>query len=267
MKIVKNFQTEQEAAIYSISLKELGIESTILKTDGGPYPSLTDIYGYSLSVKDEDYQNAINHLPINMDIYDKKDIAIVKPESNTTEPAGKNWFLYGGLISGIVLGLLLNWLYSSFHYYVHSNKRYYYHNGEISKIVKDRNHDKKDDFWQIYHDDSHITILQDNNFDGKVDCWWEEKDFDAGVEKIDCDSNEIPDLTFYYVNNICRKSFIHPNNDKKNEIYREYSSLGILETEYVDSDSSGGFDLKRNYDPLGRLIKEEKIKDTIINNF
>jgi hypothetical protein len=31
MKTAKTFRTEQEASIYSLSLKEIGIESTVLK--------------------------------------------------------------------------------------------------------------------------------------------------------------------------------------------------------------------------------------------
>jgi hypothetical protein len=52
MKTLKQYRTEQEASIDSLILKEKGIEFIIIKNDGGPYPSLTDIYGYSICVKE-----------------------------------------------------------------------------------------------------------------------------------------------------------------------------------------------------------------------
>lgn len=267
MKSVKTFSNEQEASIFALSLKELGIDSTIFKTDGGPYPSLNDIYGYSVSVKDEDYQNAISHIPIYSENPENTDLGIIKSESTTSEPVDNKWIMYVSLVIGIILGLFLNLIYSSLHYKLDSYTKYYYHNGVASKIVRDRNHDKKDDSWQIYHSDFNSTLKEDNNFDGKVDWWWEDKDFETGIVKIDCDSNEIPDLTYLFSNDVISKSFIHPNNVNNKVIYREYSSLGVLKIEFIDSDFSGGFDIRRNYDALGNQLKEDKIKDTLIDHF
>ena len=266
MKTIENFRTEQEASIYTLSLKEIGIESIVQKKDGGPYPTLTDLYGYSVIVRDEDYQKALEHLPKNTGIIENKK-ENVKPESIVTDPPGKNWYLYGGLISGIIIGLILNWLYSTVHYHLHLGTKYYYYNGELSKVVKDRNGDHKDDYWEFYLDNYFISLKADDNFDGKVDSWWKDNNYEVGIQKNDIDSNEIPDITIYFENDIPKKSFVHPNNEQKKIIYREYSPVGLLENEYIDTDENGGYDLKRSYDPLGKYKSEEKIKDTTINHF
>jgi hypothetical protein len=266
MKTVKTFRTEQEAAICSLSLKEIGIYSNVLKNDGGPYPTLTDIYGYSVTVKDEDYQNAIEHIPENiskMPIVEEK----IKPESDIIEPVNKKWLLYGGLISGIIIGITLYWIYSSVRFQIHLGIKYYYRNGEMTKAVSDRNKDKQDDYWEYYRDNFTVLIKSDNNFDGKVDNWCNINDNDINIVKIDIDSNGIPDVTNYFDNGVIRKSFIHPNNIKKNKIYREYSILGILENEYIDTDNDREFDMKRNYDSLGNKKIEISIKDTLIDHF
>jgi hypothetical protein len=267
MKTIKSFNTEQEASIFALSLKELGIDSTIFKTDGGPYPGLSAIYGYSVSVNDDDFQNAIDHLPVFSPNNLEATQNINLPESNISDPVSKKGLVWGSLITGVFIGLIINWLYSSIHYKLDFHTKYYYHNGLISKIVKDRNRDNKFDLWQIYHSDNTVTIKEDNNFDGKVDWWWEDKGYGAGIEKIDIDSNEIPDMTYSFANDIVSKEFIHPDDINKKVIYREYSPLGVIEKEFVDSDSIPGFDILRNYDSLGKLIQNDKIKDTIIGQF
>jgi hypothetical protein len=141
-----------------------------------------------------------------LNINDRIENENIKPESNITEQPGINWYLYGGIILGIIIGLTLNWLYSTLHYQIHLGTKYFYHNGELTKVIKDRNGDKKDDMWEFYRDNFRATIKYDDNFDGKVDCWWEDKliyrEYSIyGLlenEYVDTDKNGVFDLKRVY---------------------------------------------------------------------
>jgi hypothetical protein len=264
MKTLKQYRTEQEASIDSLVLKELGIEFTIFKNDGGPYPSLSDIYGYSICVNDSDYENALKGLSQNLNVEDKQNSVSLPPESLKSEPPGKKMYFYVGIIIGIFIGLSVYWAYLNVKFHTSSYPKVIYRDGWAISMIEDRNKDNKDDYWQKWDNSGNSHSKADNNFDGKYDYWWDELDDSKEIEKRDCDFNGIPDETTFYVHYIIRKKYFHPNNPKRVIKFQEYSSSGILETEYLDTDSIAGMNLMRTYNEFGTVLKETAIKDTVI---
>lgn len=62
MKLLRTYQTEPEAIIDSLKLKELGIDFKIIRNEGNIYPSLTDIYGYCIFVNDSEENKNLDEI-------------------------------------------------------------------------------------------------------------------------------------------------------------------------------------------------------------
>jgi len=264
MKTLKHYQSEPDAVIDSLHLKDMGIAFSIVKNDGGPYPSLSNIHGYSILVNDDDYENALNGLVKNMNNTDMPDKATLPTEKTVSVKAENRWLFYAGAVIGIIIGLVAYWVHMNIGFHFSGYPKTIYKDGWAVSMIQDRNKDKKDDYWQKWDNDGNIRCKGDNNYDGKVDYWWKEKKHDIVVEKKDCNFNGIADETTVFKNFIIRCRYFHPDNPATLVKFQQYSPSGMLQTEYVDTDSIAGMNVKRIFDRFGTVISEEKIADTTI---
>lgn len=126
---------------------------------------------------------------------------------------------------------------------------------------QDRNRDGKQDVFAHRNLDLSYDLLSDNNFDGEID------------EVMRVDSNDI-----------IRRLEVDADFDGNFDIFADYSfgrilvsrayrdglespvvemhyENSILEYELVDEDEDGDFDVRHVYDPLGRRVRSEPIRD------
>jgi hypothetical protein len=265
MEILKTYQTEQDAVIDSLVLKNNGIKFEFIKNDVTPYPSLTNIYGYSLLVNESDYVKAIeclnNKIEVSENNFDET-ISAESPVNNS--PVNYKWYLYTGIIIGIIVGIFCHWGYSYIKYLLSDFPKINYSDGLPIRVIEDRNKDDIGDYWQKWDSRGNAYNEGDNNYDGKIDYWLKEIDSNLEKEDKDCDFNGVPDETNYYKYYIIQRKIIHPNSNENVRVIQEYSISGILQKELLDSDSIPGINLVKHFNEFGNIIKEEVINDSIV---
>ena len=254
LKKYKSYSTEQEAIIDSLKLKGAGIKYEIVKIDGGPYPSMTQLYGYDLMIDGMDEEH-VKSILSNSELSVKKES---KEEMNDDKPDYK-WYMYGGLVIGILIGIVALWTYQKLRFYTDGNVKYKYKGRFVSEVKIDRNKDGKDDFWTYYDMYGAIRGKSDHNYDGKIDYWWKKTGIGESRAQYDVDYNGIPDFTEIFEKDIIAKIVYHPNNES-NIIRSAVYKNGLIFCDSLDTDGDGHFDIVRHYDSLAQVIEEYAIK-------
>ena len=261
MKPVANFRTEQEAEIAALRLKELGIQHEVVKSDGGPFPSMTDIYGYTILADGPDTEAAKKALESKTyGIQDTEESP--KTESVEAVPVSSKWLMYGGFAIGIIVGCSLLWGYLSIKRYMTKFDRtvnWDYSYRDVLMSMQDRNKDGKWDTWVYW--DGNITKRgkYDNNFDGEPDVWYERIRNDSSVNRIDFDWDGKPDGTCEMRYEVPLVWHSHPGDGPT--IRDDYYQDGILAYSLLDTDSSGCFDTKREYDRFGNILGDSPLQE------
>jgi antitoxin component YwqK of YwqJK toxin-antitoxin module len=169
-----------------------------------------------------------------------------------------------------------------------TEKTYYYIGGKLDKVESDRNGDGKIDEWFIYSSGTCVRVLADQNFDGRIDLWQTnsedfgsivrfDRNFDGKPDYVDIyvngvlsesredtDFNGIFDVTTQYKHGVPFLSEVRPNGTNVVFISRSFKD-GILKEEWIDEDMDGKFDLKKEFDPMGKEVLVARLTNTAPN--
>jgi len=181
-----------------------------------------------------------------------------------------------GIFIGFIIGVLISGLgvfaiyYSQKHYTgvkastIKKDSRpahfYTYENGVIQKIEWDRNFDGKKDVFYLYKNGILDRGYSDNNFDGieETSYFYDQYEFTHRVE-IDTNHDNKPEIIEYYNDGVLwKKIWYHESSRVK---WKEATfSAGVMETEYVDTDYDGNFDVKIVYNSSERPISSMSLR-------
>jgi len=276
--IVRSYSTRQLAEEAVLELQSCGINAEARFDDaGGALPSLDLANGIAIMV-------ATSNAVVAKGVLEDFDSRRNKPTTATQSGMSlKSSSVFFGILLGAVVTSCCWWFYihrydnRAFEEYGKSGKIIAIHYNKSHLIEEDRNGDGRPDEWLRYKNGRISQIDADDNFDGKVDRWATySNDFDS-VVKQDSNFDGKPDIKWVYVRGVlsqvrrdldfngvfdgitqCKNGQpfieeIRPNSANVVFIRRVFKD-GVLKEEWIDEDMDGNFDLKKEFNPMGKEI-------------
>jgi len=276
--IVRSYSTRQSAEEAVLELQSCGINAEARFDDaGGALPSLDLANGIAIMVT---ASNAVAAKGVLDDLESRINKTTMATQSGMSLKSSSVLF---GILLGAVVTSCCWWFYihrydnRAFKEYGKSGKVIAIHHHKTHLIEADRNGDGKLDEWLHYKDGRISNIEADDNFDGKIDRWTTySNDFDSFV-KQDSNFDGKPDIEWVYLNGVlsqvrrdldfngvfdsitqCKNGQpfieeVRPNGTNVVFIRRVFRD-GVLKEEWIDEDMDGNFDLKKEFDPMGKEI-------------
>ncbi len=290
---IRTYTREVAAQLALIELEADGIEAAISADDcGGSRPELQVASGVRLLIDAADRDAAEEVLGL----FEQKQQKSDSPDSPMATQSGRRpsrflWFFAGALLASAawgccvyyakhrtrVLKLDLNndgqydswWTYEEGGPLRGKQDRNFdgrpdlffrYENGLLVKTELDQNFDGKLDLWQRWTGNVVASSERDTNYDGRIDARFVYRHGVESSSEHDLDHNGEFDASVTYRAGNVETVEVRPNGSPVVTRREEYSNC-VLQTEWVDTDTNGVFDLKRTFDPMGSEVDETRLDE------
>lgn len=250
--LVKVFSDRVAAESAAALLEANGISSWLNTDDcGGMLPTLDNAHGVKLSV-------ALTNVDAAKELLATTSTGV--PSLTRAALPSKAKISLLQIAAGIIVGVLLCLLYQyttrlgTKSYPIDSNRdgrtdeNWIYHNGYLVEQTLDRNFDGQLDAWSRFDNTGRrIDYKTDENFDGAIDATALYTQGVLASASMDTDFNGIPDVTYYYKDDVCIRGDWQPNGTNIVTL-REVFSHGRLTEELRDTNFDGSFDVSIRFD-------------------
>lgn len=236
MTVVKRCATLEDAYMTKNLLEVGGVGADILdEAIAATAPHLLISSGIRVTVADEDAAAAWEILGLS-----------AKPEPPQRKTGGIPWLAV--LLVGIALLTLISY------------SRQGRSKTDEHKVEIDRNGDGKADLRTTFDDTRHpLLSLEDDNFDGR---WDVRVEYEAGIRTkvlVDLDRDGTFDSVWTCDQGIPVSELVTPG-DRGHPLFRRVFREGILESRWEDADRDGAWDLRIDYDAMGRETGKTPLK-------
>jgi hypothetical protein len=236
MTVVKRCATLEDAYMTKNLLEVSGVGADILdEATASTAPYLLISSGIRVTVADEDATAARETLGLP-----------AEPEPPLRKSGGIPWLAV--LMVGIALLMLIS-------YSRQSRNQTAEHKNE-----KDRNGDGKTDLRTTFDDAQRpLLSLEDDNFDGR---WDVRVEYEAGIRTkilIDLDRDGTFDSVSTFDHGMLVSELVTPGG-RGHPLFRKIYRGGILESRWEDAERDGAWDLRIDYDAMGRESGKTPLK-------
>jgi hypothetical protein len=237
MTVVKRCATLEDAYMIKNLLEAGGVGADILdEATASTAPYLLVSSGIRVTVADEDAIAAREILGLPAE----------EPDAPVGKSGGIPWLAI--LMAGVALVTLISY------------SRQDRHPSEPQRVDDDRNGDGKSDLRTTFdHSNRPVLTLEDGNFDGR---WDTRIEYENGIESkatSDLDFDGSFDSAMSYERGMLVSELVTPGG-VGNPLFRKVFKNGVLESRWEDADRDGAWDLRIDFDAMGRETERTSLK-------
>lgn len=137
---------------------------------------------------------------------------------------------------------------------------YFYEEGKLTRVERDRNHDGKPDIWDYYEGGQLTKRKCDNNFDGKVDAWITYKGGEIKSGEYDNNFDGKPDEWITYENGLAKEGKYDTDFNGVPDLFATFQNgQGVYEEVRPQN---GAMVIRKVYFEHGNRVREEVFSET-----